>query len=528
MAQMARQLLIDTTPIQLQLVEAGEGGKLLVRGEFARTDRPTENKRLYTRGLMERELKRLVKPLKERQVLGELDHPADGRTQLTRVSHLITGLHFDGDVLVGEAEPLDTDRGKNLKALLQSGAKIGVSSRGYGSTKSNEKGEEVVQDDYRLVTFDFVAEPADSTAYPEVVYEETEMDLKDVTVESLRAANPALVEQLTQEREKELAAEWAKKLEAAKAEAEAQSQASLKEAFTHDMTEAVGKLKNELREQVRGEFLADPAVAASRQVVEQVKSLLRPFILPEDAESVVKQKDAEIAKIRQTVVERDLRVQQLEADLTELESVAREVGYKLYLEQKLAGDPDAALLRKMVGDVKAYPKAEAIGAKLDSIREELTKRRETEAAEQQRRDREVAAVKAEEQKLQSKVDKLTEALEKSLSVNKELGLRVYTESLLANHPQAVKVRGLMESVNPQSKEDVDRVLAQYREPVRTQESLDEVRARVRHTVGSGSVETTALNEEAPPTRSRVGTENWNGLGVSLQKMQELAGIEPRK
>jgi hypothetical protein len=228
------------------------------------------------------------------------------------------------------------------------------------------------------------------------------------------------------------------------------------------------------------------------------------------------------------VAERDLKIQQLQADLTELESVAREVGYKLYLEQKLSGEGDAVLLRKMVGDVKSYAKAEDIGAKLDSIREELKKRRETEVAEQAKRDREVAAVKAEEQKLQDRVEKLTEALEKSLTVNKELGLKVYSESLLANHPQAGKVRELMESVNPQNKEDVDRVLAQYREPVRTQESLDNVRARVRNTVGSGTVETTALNEETPPTRSRVGTENWNGLGVSLQKMQELAGIEPRK
>lgn len=527
MAQVAKKLLIDTLPIQLSVIEAGEGGKLLVRGEFARADRPTENKRFYPRGLMEREIKRLGKPLKERQVLGELDHPADGRTQLTRVSHLVTALDFDGDVLVGEAEPLDTDRGRNLKALLQGGAKIGVSSRGYGSTKSNDKGEEVVQDDYRLVTFDFVAEPADTTAYPEVVHEEIEMDLKDVTVESLKAANPKLVEDISKEREKELAAEWAKKLEAAAAEAETKAQASLKERFATEMAEAVGKLKDEVREQVRSEYLSDPGLAASKQVVEQMKGLLRPFVLPEDAEGVVKAKEGEIAALRRTVAERDLQIQQLQADLTELESVSREVGYRLYLEQKLAGEPEAELLRKMVGDVKSYAKAEDIGKKLDSIREELKKRAETEAAEQAKRDRETQAAKAHEEKLQGQVDKLAEALEKSLQVNKELGLKVYTESLLANHPQAAKVRGLMESVQPQTKEDVDRVLAQFRAPARTAEALDETRARVRAVVGSGTVETTALNEETPPTRSRVD-ENWNGLGVSLQKMKELAGIEPRK
>jgi hypothetical protein len=252
---MTRRLLIDPLPIQLQLIEA-EGGKLRVKGEFARVDRATENKRRYTKGLMERELKRLFKPIGERKVLGELDHPSDGRTQLTRVSHVITTLHFDddGSTIIGEAEPLDTTRGKDLQALLKSGVKIGVSSRGYGSTKANDQGEEVVQDDYKLVTFDFVAEPADSTAYPEVVYEEKDpmIDPSELTAETLKQAHPTLY------------AEVAKV-------AAAECTASLKEEFSRNLLDAVGKVKTEVQEQVRSELLADPMVAGAKQALDAVE-----------------------------------------------------------------------------------------------------------------------------------------------------------------------------------------------------------------------------------------------------------------
>ena len=58
--------------------------------------------------------------LGRKKVLGELDHPADGKTSLKRVSHIITNLQvMDDGQIVGEAEVLNTEAGKTLKALIK-------------------------------------------------------------------------------------------------------------------------------------------------------------------------------------------------------------------------------------------------------------------------------------------------------------------------------------------------------------------------------------------------------------------------
>ena len=159
------QILTDTYAVELELVES-ENGSYVARGEFARVDFPTGNKRVYPRKLYEREIKNLAEDLKGKKVFGELDHPSDGKTKLQRVSHLVTNLTIDNDRVIGEAEIMDTDNGRQLKSIIGAGAKVGISSRGFGSVKETKGGDMVVQDDFRLMTFDFVANPADNTAYP--------------------------------------------------------------------------------------------------------------------------------------------------------------------------------------------------------------------------------------------------------------------------------------------------------------------------------------------------------------------------
>lgn len=165
-------LLVDTTPLSITLEEANGGKKLIARGEFARSDTPTANKRLYRRSLWEREVSKLQKRIEERRVFGEADHPADGKTSINRISHVLTNLYIDEDgILIGEAEILPTERGKNLEAILKSGCKLGVSSRGTGTLKSLKTGIDEVQEDYSLNTFDFVVDPANVTSYPDIVSE---------------------------------------------------------------------------------------------------------------------------------------------------------------------------------------------------------------------------------------------------------------------------------------------------------------------------------------------------------------------
>jgi hypothetical protein len=190
-------LLIDTLPgVRLQLVEsktAPKGAILVVRGEFGLVDRATANNRLYRRSLWERQINRLAKEMAGGGVLGHLEHPKDGTTSLREACHVVTKLEIDGDKVYGEALIADNPDGRRLKSLYEIGARIGVSSRGFGTTRKDEQGRDVVQDDYELMTFDFVAEPAART-YPRAVTERKEMRMNHFRVYLTRSL--ALLERL--------------------------------------------------------------------------------------------------------------------------------------------------------------------------------------------------------------------------------------------------------------------------------------------------------------------------------------------
>ena len=66
-------------------------------------------------------------------VLGEVDHPDDLKVNLDRVSHMITQMWMDGPNGYGKMKILPTPMGKLVETMLQSGVKLGVSSRGSGN-----------------------------------------------------------------------------------------------------------------------------------------------------------------------------------------------------------------------------------------------------------------------------------------------------------------------------------------------------------------------------------------------------------
>jgi hypothetical protein len=169
--------LTETVSVSLfTIVEAADVEKkkpLKARGVFAVCDEATKNGRRYSENLWKSNIARLKESIARRRLVGELDHPADGKTLLQRSSHLITDLAIesrDGKrVVVGTFEVLNTSRGKDLKALIEGGVEVGVSSRGSGSVKARQDGTEDVQEsDFRLYTFDTVFDPAADIAYPEV------------------------------------------------------------------------------------------------------------------------------------------------------------------------------------------------------------------------------------------------------------------------------------------------------------------------------------------------------------------------
>jgi hypothetical protein len=524
-----KQLLVDTMTFRPTgpVLEATSGpGKYIARGEFARSDRATENKRLYPRGLWERELGRMSKQLEDRKVYGELDHPMDGRTQLKRASHLVTDLHLEGDVVVGTAHILDTDHGRNLKAILDAGGAVGVSSRGFGTTKPNLKGEDVVQNDYRLMTFDFVAEPAMSSAYPKVEVEHTEspeislehtsgaeaaMDPKNYA--ELKAQHPELAESLwddaEREYEKKAAAIWAKKIAAAKQEATTELRAE----FAEKLEATISQAKEGMEESVRERLLADPSVAGAKKTLDEVRGLLRPFIIPEDVESVVQERESVIDDLQKELAEAKLANANLAAENDRLAQIAKEAGYRFHLESKLHGVDHAELVRELVGDVRRFENVEEMDARVASIIEEVEKQ----AVEQE-------AHKSEVEKLREEVERQRLISEKAIEASQHLAAQVYLEQRLANHPDARRARSLVEAKNPATKNEVDQLLEHSWTRPTVTEDLDVARSRVRGILNSTTQEYLQEQEEGSQNGHNGAAQNYNGLGMTAGDIRALSGL----
>lgn len=149
--------------------EDAEDGKknLYIEGPFLQAEIKNRNGRVYPRSVMEREVKRYSDQFVSKgRALGELGHPDGPSINLDRVSHIIESLKQDGSNWVGRARITDTPMGNIARGLIESGAQLGVSSRGMGSLKLNREGINEVQDDFHLATAaDIVADPSAPDAF---------------------------------------------------------------------------------------------------------------------------------------------------------------------------------------------------------------------------------------------------------------------------------------------------------------------------------------------------------------------------
>lgn len=170
---MSRELLVDCcghNGFEFQLSEATNSRSLAkFRGKFQEADAVNKNKRIYPWDVLNENVERLQEAVKDRRLVGELDHPTDSIIHYTNASHIVTKLWWDGNTLMGEGEILNTPSGEILKCLIDSGVKVGISSRGVGNGKVNEDGILVIGESYKLITFDAVADPSTFEAFQEKV-----------------------------------------------------------------------------------------------------------------------------------------------------------------------------------------------------------------------------------------------------------------------------------------------------------------------------------------------------------------------
>ena len=139
-------------------------GKIMLKGILQRAETLNQNGRVYPKEVLEREIENYQKLIRENRALGECDHPDTSVVELKNCSHIVREAYMDGDDVYGVIELLDTPTGKILQSLVEAGVTTGISSRGVGSVRE-EKGQQIVQEDFQLICFDMVSEPSTPGAF---------------------------------------------------------------------------------------------------------------------------------------------------------------------------------------------------------------------------------------------------------------------------------------------------------------------------------------------------------------------------
>ena len=152
----------------------GNTQHMYITGPFLQAVTRNRNGRVYPQHIIEREVNKFQSLIESREAVGELSHPDSGEINPDRAAILITDLHMDGNLGMGKAKVLSTPCGKILESLLNDGVRMGVSSRGTGNLGKDN----VVCEDFSLLTIDAVYMPSAQVAYSDAIYESIQNTVK--------------------------------------------------------------------------------------------------------------------------------------------------------------------------------------------------------------------------------------------------------------------------------------------------------------------------------------------------------------
>lgn len=138
-----------------------------LRGIAIQADRRNLNERVYPFAEIARAVNNMAERIRRGEsILCECDHPETLTVNLDRVVGMITEVWMEGANGMATIMLLDTTHGKDIRTMIESGVKLGVSSRGSGNVDHNG-----IVSDFEIVTIDIVAQPSAPDAYPKAVFE---------------------------------------------------------------------------------------------------------------------------------------------------------------------------------------------------------------------------------------------------------------------------------------------------------------------------------------------------------------------
>ena len=421
-----KRVLIDQygPPMRMQVVEGAAGGKLVVSGKIGHVDKATANNRVYPRSVMEREVGRLQERINQGSVLGAVDHPGDGKSRVRDAGCIMRGLKIERNGEIhGKFEVVEeSDAGRNLAAFLRRGAAIGMSSRGLGSTALGPDGHDYVGEDFRLNTWDFVADPACHDAYPQMISESVDeagneivtIKKADLTQQALRDKFPEVVRAIEEHAygvacstvEEDVETRVRKDVESLTEEALGEAKTKiredvkveiyreeinkLREDFAAKLVRALAEMRTTVEEEVRSDFDSDPELAGAKLTLKKIAEWVTPFQPEPDVKRILDEKDSEIAELRNAVLQQESGTTDQGNEIADLQAKGKALAYQVYIEQQIAAHPAADQIREMIGSPteitsteELKTKVEAALAAVDNIRKEAEAENEAALERQQ-------------------------------------------------------------------------------------------------------------------------------------------------
>jgi len=154
--------LITEMSYDVEIAESKNKGMYVV-GIWSSAEIENNNKRKYRKDILEREVAKIQE---KKAIWGELGHPPNPEVNPERIAIKTVDLEWKGNDLWGKAKILETDAGRNARALVKEGD-MGISSRGLGTV--SESG--YVNEDFNLITWDLVTDPSNNPSWVSGIYE---------------------------------------------------------------------------------------------------------------------------------------------------------------------------------------------------------------------------------------------------------------------------------------------------------------------------------------------------------------------
>lgn len=151
---------------------------LYIKGPYMMAEGVNRNNRLYPKEELVREVARyneeMVVP---GRAMGELNHPTSADVDLERACHIVTEITQDDNVFYGKSKVLTTPCGQIVRALINDGVKVGMSSRALGTLEEGSNHNTVKN--MKLVAVDCVADPSYPKAFVNGILESKQWVLAD-------------------------------------------------------------------------------------------------------------------------------------------------------------------------------------------------------------------------------------------------------------------------------------------------------------------------------------------------------------